>query len=73
MQLGYADPHWKKERKYTQASDIFAMGVVILQSLTVPSLLHPCAQLILPCTPGAPGSDVRRYAKKQSVCGTKAG
>jgi len=31
---GYADPYWTKERKYTPASDIFAMGVVIQQTLT---------------------------------------
>jgi len=31
---GYADPYWKVDRKYTTASDIYAMGVVILQVIT---------------------------------------
>lgn len=31
---GYADPYWSKERKYTTASDIYAVGVVIQQTLT---------------------------------------
>ena len=28
---GYADPHWKVEKKYTEMSDIYAMGITILQ------------------------------------------
>ena len=31
---GYEDPHWKVDRTFTPASDVYALGVVIMQILT---------------------------------------